>query len=158
MIERPVIHWQWCVLDELSPRQLYALCAAREAVFVVEQNCPYQELDGLDGGARHLIGWSGSEIAAYLRVLDPGVRYQEPSIGRVLTAKDFRGTGIGRTLVALSLEHLAERHPSWGVRISAQAYLERFYASFGFQVVSPPYLEDDIPHVEMLRPATAPAA
>lgn len=146
-----MIQWQWKRFSDLSASQLYAVCAAREAVFVVEQSCPYQELDGLDLDAMHLIGWSGNEIAAYLRVLEPGVRYVEPSIGRVLTSKAFRGTGIGRTLVAMSLEYIDSHHPGRDVRISAQAHLERFYGWFGFVAVSERYLEDDIPHVEMLR-------
>jgi len=147
-----MIQWQWDRFADLSAPQLYAVCAAREAVFVVEQSCPYQELDGLDLDAMHLIGWSGSEVAAYLRVLGPGVRYAEPSIGRVLTSKPFRGTGVGRTLVEMSLEYIDRHHPGQGMRISAQAHLERFYGSFGFVTASERYLEDDIPHVEMLRP------
>lgn len=146
-----MIQWQWHRFGDLSAPQLYAVCAAREAVFVVEQSCPYQELDGLDLDAMHLIGWSGSEVAAYLRVLGPGVRYAEPSIGRVLTSRPFRGTGIGRTLVEMSLEYIDRHYPGRQVRISAQAHLERFYGSLGFQTVSERYLEDDIPHVEMLR-------
>lgn len=147
-----MIQWQWDRFADLSAPQLYAVCAVRQAVFVVEQTCPYQDLDGLDQHAMHLIGWSGNEVAAYLRVLGPGMRFAEPSIGRVLTSKPFRGTGIGRTLVAMSLEHVERLYPGQGVRISAQAYLERFYGCFGFATVSAGYLEDDIPHVEMLRP------
>lgn len=146
-----MIKWQWCRIDDLSTGQLYTIFAAREAVFVVEQHCPYQELDGLDLEAGHLIGWSGVEVAAYLRVLGPGVRFAESSIGRVLTAPAFRGSGLGRELVARSLAYVDERYPTHGVRISAQAHLERFYRSFGFASVSAPYLEDDILHIEMLR-------
>jgi ElaA protein len=146
-----MIHWQWCNLDELPATRLYALFAAREAVFVVEQTCPYQELDGLDFDARHLIGWSGNAVAAYLRVLAPGVKYPETSLGRVLTTAAFRGTGIGRELMQRALEHIDECHPQHGVRISAQAHLQRFYGSFGFDAVSQQYLEDGIPHIEMLR-------
>jgi ElaA protein len=146
-----MIDWQWCELGDLSTRQLYAVLAAREAVFVVEQHCAYQELDGLDLGARHLIGWSDGEVAAYLRVLGPGIRFAEPSIGRVLTSRAARGTGVGRELVARSLAHVDERYADHGLRISAQAHLQRFYGSFGFDVASPPYLEDGIPHIEMLR-------
>lgn len=146
-----MINWQWCTVDDLSTGQLYAIFAVREAVFVVEQRCAYQELDGLDLAASHLIGWSGGEIAAYLRVLGPDIRFAEPSIGRVLTSQAFRGSGLGRELVARSLAYVDERYPARGIRISAQAHLERFYHSFGFEVVSQPYLEDDIPHIEMLR-------
>lgn len=146
-----MIDWQWCAADDLSTGKLYAVFAAREAVFVVEQHCAYQDLDGLDLDARHLIGWSGGEVAAYLRVLGPGVRFTEPSIGRVLTSQAFRGCGLGRELVARSLAYVDECHPARGIRISAQAHLEHFYRSFGFEIASAPYLEDGIPHVEMLR-------
>ena len=146
-----MIDWQWCRMGDLSAAQMYAVLAAREAVFVVEQTCAYQELDGLDLDARHLIGWVGNEVAAYLRVLDPGTRFAEPSIGRILTSRAFRGSGMGRRLIELSLEHLAGRFPTSSVRISAQSHLQRFYESFGFVVASQPYLEDGIPHVEMLR-------
>ena len=148
-----MIDWQWCGLEDLSAAQIYKVFAAREAVFVVEQACVYQELDGLDLQARHLIGWSASEVAAYLRVLGPGTRFAEPSIGRILTTQPFRGSGVGRTLVELSLRQTDMQFPGHAVRISAQAHLEGFYSSFGFTVVSTTYLEDGIPHIEMLRTA-----
>jgi ElaA protein len=154
----PTIDWQWCRLDDLPARQLYAVVAARIAVFVVEQNCPYQDLDGLDFRATHLIGWerARAEVAAYLRVLEPGTRFAEPSIGRVLTTSAFRGAGLGRELTARGLDYIEKSYPGAGVRISAQEYLERFYRSFGFETVSERYMEDDIPHVEMLRPGGVP--
>jgi ElaA protein len=146
----PELRWQWCTLGELSAEQVYAVLAARVAVFVVEQNCPYQDLDGLDGGAEHLIVWSGAEVAGYLRVLAPGTLFDDPSIGRIITTKPFRGTGLGRDLVAKGLERARQRYPGKPVRISAQKYLEKFYRDFGFVAVSEPYLEDGIPHIEML--------
>lgn len=145
--------WQWCALSELSARQLYAVFAARVAVFVVEQNCAYQEFDGLDLDAEHLVVWSGADVAAYLRLLAPGTRFAEPSLGRIITTQAFRGNGLGRELVARGLERARLRYPYRAVRISAQQYLEKFYRSFGFETVSEMYLEDGIPHVEMLRPA-----
>jgi ElaA protein len=145
------LKWQWCRLGELSAEQLYAVLAARVAVFVVEQKCPYQELDGLDGVAEHLIAWSGAEVAGYLRVLGPGTRFaDDPSIGRIITTQPFRGSGLGREIVAKGIERVRERYPGRALRISAQAYLERFYRDFGFVIASEPYLEDDIPHVEMV--------
>lgn len=150
MSSGPDLRWQWCKLGELSAEQVYAVLAARVAVFVVEQNCPYQDLDGLDGVAEHLIVWSGAEVAGYLRVLGPGTRFADPSIGRIITMKPFRGTGLGRDVVAKGLERTRQRYPGQPVRISAQKYLEKFYRDFGFVAVSEPYLEDDIPHVEML--------
>jgi len=146
----PDIEWQWCRLGELSAEQVYAVLAARVAIFVVEQNCAYQELDGLDGEAEHLIVWSGKEVAGYLRVLGPGTRFEDPSIGRIITTQPFRGSGLGREVVAKGLERTRMRYPGRPVRISAQKYLEKFYRDFGFVTVSEPYLEDGIPHVEML--------
>jgi ElaA protein len=150
--ERTMINWQWCRLQDMSTDQLYAVFAAREAVFVVEQNCAYQELDGLDAEAAHLVAWSGSEVAAYLRVLGPGSRFEQPSIGRVMTAKAFRGRGLGRECIERALKHIDEVY-SGEVRISAQSYLEQFYRSFGFEPASQLYMEDGIPHIEMVRKA-----
>jgi ElaA protein len=146
----PDLEWQWCRLGELNAGQLYAVLAARVAVFIVEQQCAYQDLDGLDADAEHLIAWSGADVAGYLRVLAPGTRFADPSIGRIITTKPFRGSGLGRELVAKGIERVRLRHPGRPVRISAQQYLEKFYREFGFVTVSEPYLEDDIPHVEMV--------
>lgn len=150
MSSGPDLSWQWCRLGELSAEQLYAVLAARVAIFVVEQNCAYQDLDGLDCDAEHLIAWSGAEVAGYLRVLAPGTRFADPSIGRIITTKPFRGSGLGRVLVAKGIERTRLRYPGLPVRISAQHYLEKFYGEFGFATVSAPYLEDNIPHVEMV--------
>jgi ElaA protein len=148
------MRWQWCTLAELDAAQLHTLFAAREAVFVVEQQCAYQELDELDLEAAHLIGWQGTRVAAYLRVLAPGVKFVEPSMGRVLTSKAHRGTGLGRELVHRGLQYVDDEYPDTALRISAQLYLERFYHSFGFVTASEPYPEDGIPHIEMLRGGT----
>jgi ElaA protein len=145
------IEWRWYAFDSLSPASLYAVLAARSAVFVVEQRCAYQDLDGYDAKARHLVAWQADDVAAYCRTFAPGVKYAEASIGRVLTTQDFRATGIGRALIERAIEGIDVAHGSPAIRISAQSYLERFYASFGFVTVSEPYLEDGIPHVEMVR-------
>lgn len=147
--------WTWQRLDELTARQLHAIVAAREAVFVVEQQCAYQDADGRDLHAWHLTAWGAARVAGYLRVVDPGRKYAEPSLGRVLTTGPFRGTGLGRRLVDEGLRRCARAFPGQAIRISAQQRLERFYREFGFAVVSEPYLEDGIPHVEMLRPPAA---
>src|SRR5271167_3276487 len=150
----PRVEWQWKRFAELEPEALYALLAARAAVFVVEQDCAFLDLDGLDAYAWHLLGWvaadDGSTLAAYLRLIDPGCKYAEPSIGRVLTTAAFRGTGLGRAAMAEGLARAAGLYPGRALRIGAQQRLERFYAEFGFRTVSPPYLEDGIAHVEML--------
>lgn len=143
--------WQWCAFDELSTAALYAVLAARASVFVVEQACAYQDLDGYDPKAGHLIAWRDGQVAAYLRTFGPGIKYAEPSLGRVLSTQPFRGTGVGREVVARGLQVLERLYPGCSVRISAQAYLARFYGSFGFGTQSGPYLEDGIPHLDMLR-------
>jgi ElaA protein len=151
----PHIEWLWKRFAELAPAELYALLAARAAVFVVEQSCVFQDADGLDPVAWHLIGWTGPEedrtLAAYLRLIEPGRKYAEPSIGRVLTAAPFRRTGLGRVAMIEGLARSAMLYPGSPVRIGAQRRLERFYMELGFHTVSEPYDEDGISHVEMLR-------
>ncbi len=147
------LKWQCARLEDFSVAQLYAILAARESVFVVEQNCTYQEADGLDRKAVHLVAWSGPEVAAYLRVLGPETRFAEPSIGRVLTTVPYRGKGLGRAAMARALAYAGSVYQGHNLRISAQTYLELFYASFGFKKITEPYLEDGIPHIEMLRRA-----
>jgi ElaA protein len=145
------IEWQWRRYGELAPSEIYAIFGARQAVFIVEQNCPYLDMDGKDLDAWHLVGWSGKEVAAYLRLIAPGVSFAEPSLGRVLTTKIGRGTGLGRELIARGLEKLYELYPTLPTRIGAQAHLHEFYGSLGFVQVSEPYDEDGIPHIEMRR-------
>ena len=140
--------WHDRGFDALSARELYAIIALREMVFSVEQRCAYLDADGLDLAAHHLWAERAGEVVAYLRVVPAGAKYAEPSIGRIVTAQAVRRTGIGRELVQRGLA-LAGAVP---IRISAQAYLERFYGEYGFQRVSDNYEEDGIPHLEMLRP------
>jgi ElaA protein len=145
------IEWQWRRYGELAPLEIHAIFAARQAVFIVEQNCPYLDMDGKDLDAWHLVGWSGNEVAAYLRLIAPGVSFAEPSLGRVLTTKIGRGTGLGRELVVRGLEKIYELYPTLPTRIGAQAHLHKFYGSLGFVQASEPYDEDGIPHIEMRR-------
>ena len=146
--------WTLRPYESLSLDELYALMALRQRVFVVEQNCPYLDADGYDDCAWHLwtLGADG-RIAAYARVFGPGVKYPEASVGRVATALAVRRTGLGRALVAQSLDLVRRRFGPAAVHISAQAHLERFYGDFGFVRCTENYLEDDIPHVGMIRPA-----
>jgi len=149
----PELRFRWARLDDLSARDLHAALQLRSAVFVVEQNCVYHDVDDYDLQCWHLLAWSGDQLAAYLRVTDPGGKYPEPSLGRVLTAPAFRGQGLGQLLLVEALARCAQAWPGQANRISAQYYLLKFYQGFGFEPVSEIYQEDDIPHVEMLRPA-----
>lgn len=144
------LRWELREFETFSPEELYAVLAARVDVFVVEQECPYPELDGRDADALHLIAWArDSRLAAYARILPPGTRFDGPSIGRVLTSSAFRGTGLGRTLMSRAVGAAAERYPGLDIELSAQRHLARFYADLGFEVTSEPYDEDGIPHVDM---------
>lgn len=141
------MQWTWRTFDELTKAELYAVMRLRQEVFVVEQDCPYLDADGLDQGAMHLLGMDADGLAAYARVLPPGARYDECCISRVVTAQRTRRTGLGRTLMAECLAHCG----SAPIRISAQAYLQKFYEEMGFRCTRKEYLEDGIPHKEMLR-------
>lgn len=150
--ERPVA-WLWCRFGELGVEHLYDALALRCRVFVLEQG-PYLDPDGIDRHAWHLLGRDAAgTLLAYLRGVDPGVLYAEPSLGRVITAPEARGTGLGRRLVAEGVARCTAAWPGQGIRISAQAHLARFYGEFGFEPVGEEYLEDNIPHLEMVRAA-----
>jgi len=146
------LHWTWTRFDDMGVHALHDALALRCRVFVVEQKCPYQEVDAADKQSWHLLGRAAPDgpVLAALRVVDPGVNYAEPSIGRVVTAPEARGGGAGRTLMQEGLAQCQKLWPGRAVRIGAQAHLQRFYGGLGFVTVSPEYLEDDIPHVEML--------
>lgn len=152
-IDLPSLTWQCCTLGELSPLALQNIHRARQAVFVLEQQCAYADADDLDECAHHLSAWTGTQPLpiAYARILGPGARYSEPAIGRVLTLADVRGQGLGRELMHQALSHMGRLYPDQAVRISAQANLQGFYGSLGFEPVGGVYLEDGIPHVEMLK-------
>jgi ElaA protein len=151
------LRWSWHGWDTLSRDDLYDALALRCRVFVLEQG-PYLDPDGLDRVSHHLLGRDAQgQLQAVLRVVHAGHKYAEPSMGRVVTSPEWRGRGAGRALVAEGLRRLLAQWPGAACRISAQAHLERFYAGFGFAAVGDPYLEDGIPHREMLRPAGLPA-
>ena len=147
--------WQWRPFAELSNYDVYEVMAQRQHVFVLEQQCLWNDFDGLDQDAHHLLGWQviggKRQLVAYLRCLAPGAKYTEMSLGRVMTSKEGRGSGVGRELVALGIAHAEQLHPGHRIKIGAQLYLEKFYASFGFVTISAPYEEDGIMHVDMLR-------
>lgn len=146
-----MIKWKWVAFASLSSEELTAIMKIRQQVFVVEQKCTSSDEDGLDGYSWHLMGWLNDELVAYLRVVFPGRKYAEPSIGRVLTLRSVRGKGFGQMLLAEGVRHSLIEYPGASIRISAQQHLERFYGEVGFETVSEPYDEEGIQHVEMLR-------
>ncbi len=152
-----MLTWQFSRFDSLSLQDWYAVAALRIDIFVVEQNCPFQDHDGADQHSWHLLGWEDldgkRELSAYCRLVEPGIKYAEPSIGRVVTSRAARNKGYGRILLAEALARHAALYPQHANRIGAQARLEKFYRSFGYETVSDIYIEDDIPHLEMLKRA-----
>ncbi len=158
-----MIAWQFSRFDQLPIRDWYAASALRVDVFVMEQNCPFQDNDGADPDSWHLLGWREEdgvrELVGYCRIVDAGIKFDEPSIGRVVTPRKVRRDGYGRLLVAEALRRHEALYPGLANRIGAQQRLEKFYQEFGFVTASDTYIEDGIPHVEMLRmPQTAHAA
>ena len=144
------MNWKLKKFDELTSSELYKILKERTLVFVVEQNCPYLEVDGKDPFSYHLFKEDNGEIVAYLRVLPAGVSYQEMSIGRVFVKKEYRGQGIAGELLQKGLDFIQHELKETKVKIQAQDYLRNFYSSFGFQPISEIYLEDNIPHVDMI--------
>lgn len=142
--------WYLKAFDELSTKELYAILKERTNVFVVEQNCPYLEVDGKDEASYHLFKETNGDIAAYLRILPPGVSYPQSSIGRVLVKKEYRGQGLAYELMQKGIDFIHTELQQQDIKIQAQHYLHKFYGSFGFKAVSEVYLEDDIPHIDML--------
>jgi ElaA protein len=139
--------------DQLSLDQLYAIMALRQEVFVVEQNCPYLDADGKDMDAHHLMGIDEKgQLLAYTRLLPKGISYEKyVSIGRVVTSPKARGTGLGKQLMEESIKQAGQIFPPADLKISAQCYLIKFYESLGFQSIGESYLEDDIPHIAMIK-------
>jgi ElaA protein len=153
------LHWHDKRFDQLTARELYGLIQLRERVFVVEQDCVYLDCDGLDLEARHLYATRAEgdpldEVVACARVLAPGIAGQEPAIGRVVTAPELRGLQLGRELMERAISCCLAAHGETAIRVSAQSHLEAFYRSLGFLPTGKAYLEDGIPHLEMIRPAS----
>jgi ElaA protein len=136
---------------ELSPFELYAILRLRNEVFVVEQNCVFQDADDKDQGSEHLMYWQGNDLLAYCRLLPPGLAYTEMSIGRVVSAPSARRTGAGKYLIAEAIDQCFKHFGKGTIRIGAQCYLIQFYASFGFKKEGEIYLEDGIEHIEMVK-------
>lgn len=145
------LSWHLKKWEELTATELYGILQLRVDVFVVEQNCPYPELDGKDLKCSHLwVSDVNGRVHACCRLVPPGVSYKDASIGRVASSLVMRREGLGREVMKRSIEQQRESYPGLDIRISAQSYLQKFYESFGFEVEGEEYLEDDIPHKEMV--------
>ncbi|MTG97664.1 MULTISPECIES: GNAT family N-acetyltransferase [Myroides] len=148
------IHWHTKLFDELTVNELYDILRLRTDIFVVEQNCPYPEIDGKDKQCLHIYATHQDKVIACARIVPPGLSYPEISIGRVAIAPDYRKDGYGRVLMQLAIEKIAQEFGEQDIQIGAQCYLKKFYGSFGFKPSSDDYLEDNIPHVDMIRSAS----
>ena len=144
------LNWILKEFEQLSPTELYAIIRLRNEVFVIEQNCIYQDADNKDQSSLHLCGWANNELIAYTRLMPPGLSYEECSIGRVVTSPAHRKTGAGRELMQVSIEKTFSAFNTDTIKIGAQLYLKNFYESLGFVQCSDQYLEDGIPHILML--------
>ncbi|OEF95707.1 GNAT family N-acetyltransferase [Desulfuribacillus alkaliarsenatis] len=144
------MNWIIKAFNELEVEELYDIITQRNDVFIMEQNCIYQDCDGKDKKSYHLYLEHAGEIIAYIRIVNKGVSYEEVSLGRVLVNRKHRGQEYGKDLMTKAIEFVEQTMGECAIRISAQSYLIRFYESFGFKVVSDEYMEDGIPHTEML--------
>ncbi len=145
------MNWYCKAFNELSTHELYQILALRAAVFVVEQQCIYQDVDDHDQECWHVFAKQDNDVLAYARILPAGVSYDAVSFGRVAVATESRGKGLGQVLIQKTLSEIAVLLGDVPIQIGAQAYLQDFYQKFGFQAVSEVYLEDGIAHVDMLR-------
>ena len=147
------ITWYHKHFRDLNTSELYQILQLRNEVFIVEQNCPFQDLDDKDFKCYHLMGFDtvSQKIMAYTRIVPAGVSYEEASIGRVVSSPLARGSGFGKQLMKQSIELLEELYGGVSIRIGAQLYLKKYYESFGFQQDSEVYLEDGIEHILMVR-------
>ena len=145
------MNWTIKKFGELTLDELYNILQLRNEVFIVEQDCVYKDLDGKDRSAWHLMAVEDDKLVAYTRILPPGVSYSDPAIGRVVTSSLKRRSGLGRELMKRSIEACEKLFGKTSITLSAQVYLQNFYASFGFIVIGEEYLDDGIPHIDMSR-------
>ncbi|QGU94854.1 GNAT family N-acetyltransferase [Clostridium bovifaecis] len=144
------MNWYVKTFNELTVSELYSILKERVGVFVVEQTCPYPECDGKDNKCFHLFAEENNEVIAYLRILPPGVSYDEAALGRVLVKEGYRRKGLAIEMINRAIKFIEEEMKLKKIKISAQQYLIDFYESFGFKVFSEGYLEDGIPHIDMI--------
>lgn len=144
------LRWETRIFEQLTNVELFEYFKLRQAVFIVEQTCPYPDIDDTDKLAHHLLAFNGDTLKACARIIPSNVTYEFPSIGRIAIAESGRGTGLGRELVERSIALTRSLFPNKTIKIGAQQYLEGFYQSFGFTTISEMYLEDNIPHIDMV--------
>src|SRR5690606_31437503 len=137
--------------DQLNTQELYDLLQLRAEIFIVEQNCVYQDIDGKDQQAMHVLGYKENELVAYTRCFGPEIYFKEPAIGRVLVRRSQRMSSLGHEILKASIEIIEEKFPGTAIKLSAQTYLTAFYEAHGFKQIGEGYLEDGIPHVGMIR-------
>ncbi|MEL6605524.1 MAG: GNAT family N-acetyltransferase [Cyanobacteria bacterium J06614_10] len=146
-----ITDWMWKAFPALSVDELYEILRLRQQIFILEQQCLYLDIDSLDADAWHLLAMNeAGELVGYLRGIAPEKKYAEPSIGRVLIRRDERGKGMGQQLMEKGIGYVRSQFSSQSIRLSAQLHLQAFYEGLGFLPVGESYLEDDIPHIEML--------
>lgn len=148
------MNWLLKKFEELTPHQLYAILQLRNEVFVVEQNCVFQDADDKDQGSYHLMGFINDKLIAYTRLVPPGLSYEQASIGRVVTSPSVRRSGTGRELMQQSIDAIYKLFGVQPIKIGAQLYLKEFYESLGFKQVSEVFLEDGIEHIYMIKPSS----
>ncbi|MFD0977251.1 GNAT family N-acetyltransferase [Salinimicrobium gaetbulicola] len=137
--------------EELNLHELYEVLQLRAEVFVVEQNCVYQDIDGKDEKALHVLGFENGTLLAYTRIFPPGIYFTEAAIGRVVVKSSSRKNKFGHDIMKASIEAIEERFDTSNIKLSAQTYLTKFYESHGFEQVGEGYLEDGIPHIAMIK-------
>ena len=147
-----MVQWKIKRFKELSAHELYSVLQLRSVVFVVEQNCVYQDIDGKDYKAMHLIGEDNSKTVAYARLFKSGDYFEDASIGRVVVDMIYRDKKLGNELMNEAIAGIEKHFGKGIITISAQLYLQKFYENHGFVKTSNSYLEDDIPHIQMKRP------
>jgi ElaA protein len=152
--QKMTVDWICKHHSDLGKEQLYAILKLRAEVFIVEQQCAYQDVDGqdLEGDTCHLMAWDGNQLVAYLRLLDPELQGGDVVIGRVIIAPHARGAGLGHALMDQALEQIEERWPQTPIYLSAQTHLQGYYGRYGFVVTGEEFVEDGIPHIGMRRP------
>lgn len=144
------MNWIIKTFSELTTDELYKILQLRNEVFIVEQECPYQDIDGKDNESYHIFLEKDNEVIAYSRILKKGISYEQASIGRVIVKKDYRGGNIAKDMLLKSISFIENSLHEKEIKIQAQAYLDKFYSSLGFKKISDVYLEDNIPHMDML--------